>query len=138
MATQIAPAVPVIPPATLVKVNPSVPASSNPATGSIHLPINQSAGTAVAAETKVSGNLYLVPSGKTLTGFATLVVRGTSGTVLIEDASAVVIHEVAPGSAGGPFQVPFSSAGGGGGNQLSVVITGGATLVSASVAGYYV
>lgn len=140
MAGAVAPAIPVNPPPTLVRVNPAAPASTNPATGSIHLPVNQTIGVAVAHEAQAAGNLYLVPANKTYTGFATLFVGGSSGTVIIEDANSVVIHEVAMGAAGGPavgpVQVPMSVAGGGGGNQLSVAVSGSAVVLSASVAGY--
>ena len=130
----------------LTQPNPSVPLQVDNVTGQIVLPTDSSAGLAVCAEANAAGNLYLVPINKTFTGVAMLVVGiGGTGTVNIQDAGAVIKHSngghPAPGAgvpslASGVTITPITVAGGGTGNQLSVVITGGSSVISAVVAGY--
>jgi hypothetical protein len=123
----------------VIQPNPSVPVKVDPVTGQVNIPIDTASGVAVVAEAKASGNLYLVPAGKTFTGIAILMVGTGSGLVEIEDASDVVYH-----SSGGASKVPASPAiassvsvaGGGGGNQLSVVLSGSGEVLSAVIAGY--
>ena len=76
----------------VIQPNPSVPVKVDPVTGQVNIPIDTASGVAVVAEAKASGNLYLVPAGKTFTGIAILMVGTGSGLVEIEDASDVVYH----------------------------------------------
>lgn len=118
--------------------NPSVPVKVDPLTGTVELPISQTQGTAVVAELKASGSLFLVPAGKTFTGIAVILPGAHAGLVELEDASSV-IYAYAGGASGQPVVPGISNvtvAGGGGGNQLSVADTGGELPVSVVVAGY--
>lgn len=124
----------------LVTPNSSVPIQVDNVTGAITAPVDSTTyGSLVVREVNATGNSYDVPAGKTFTGVAIMMVGGSSGNVILEDASSTVLAEV--GVSGGsvaayPTMVAFSSAGGGGGNQLQVTQSGSATVVSVTVAGY--
>lgn len=110
-------------------------------TGEVVLPIDQVAGSAVLAELNAAtGNIYKIPASDTFQGIAILMVGGTgAGLVQIVDASSVVLHSVevtVGGIQANPYIVSVTDTGGGSGNQLSVTATGGATVLSAVVAGY--
>jgi hypothetical protein len=123
-----------------IQPNPSVPVTVDPITGTVHVPVDQASGAAVVAEAKASGNLYLVPAGKTFTGIAVLLVGTGVGVTEIKDASSNV-YAAAGGTTPGVPAIPViaptvSVAGGGGGNQLSVALSGSAEVLSAVIAGY--
>jgi hypothetical protein len=99
-------------------------------------------GQAVVAELQgtQTGTLYTIPSGKTFTGFITIIGSAHgSGGITVTDSNSVVQQRWSPTgtlSAVGPKVAQVTIAGGGGGNTLTVAVTGAASLISVSITGY--
>lgn len=123
---------------SLVGPHPVVPLLIDPVTATVQAPPGQPVGALVVAEVQAAGVVYTVPSGKTFYGAISLMVGGAVvGTVSVTDASSVVWAKASgAGSAAIVPSIVQVTIAGASGNALTVAVAGGATLVSAMVAGY--
>lgn len=121
-----------------IQPNASTPQVVDQVNGTQHLPVNQTAGTAVLAEMKATtGTVYTVPSGVTLTGTITITCTGPAGgKVTVAAGGTTYAEHDAPGTGNAAttdtiaVSVPASTA-------LVVSVSGSAVAVSVVVAGYY-